>query len=264
MLAAVRTLAGAITLVSVGADFPLAASEAASDNGSPGQIWFALYSSQGGPARFVSIGPGSGVVYVEATSPNLEVASVRAVRRGSLSPQTVDRVNAVRQLLDTMGPDAVASLRSGEAIERSGIFLDIGACREGARSYFGLMVDALPAAAAESLRLVAAEAARLDSRTAPSVIRVLPVDSERAKQIRADPRGIYTFVSLTRDLLESMPHLKAAFDCPGIVGATDENEDARLRVWLRQSNPKMMGQTLFLSLERSDFQIHFQSLPGPE
>ena len=265
MRASVRALAAALAMISLCPGFAGEASEPTSQNSPVGRTWFVLYSSQRGPARFVSFGPGSEVLYVEATSPNLEVAALIAVRRGALPQQAAQTVNEVQGILNKMTPNALASLRSAEAIERGGLFVDIATCRvAGDNSHFGLVLEALPADAAESLRRVAAEAARLEPRQALSLIRVMPVDPERAKQIRDDPRRIYTFVPVAAELQKSLPHLTAALHCPGLVTETNDTEDGYLRQWLRESNPKMMGLTLFLSLEGNDFQVHFQSVAKPD
>lgn len=264
MRASVRALAAALATVSLCPGFACEASEPASQNNPVGRIWFVLYSSQRGPARFVSFGPDSEVLYVEATSPNLEVAALIAVRRGTLPQQASQSVNEVHGILNKMKPDALASLRSAEAIERRGLFVDLAACRGGDNSHFGLVLEALPAAAAESLRRVAAQAARLEPRQALSLIRAMPVDPERAKHIRDDPRRVYRFVPVAAELQKSLPHLTAALHCPGLVTETNDTEDRYLRQWLRDSNPKMMGLTLFLSLEGNDFQVHFQSVVNPD
>lgn len=265
-------LAAALATISLGSCFQCARNDQSDDkrfateprlrDAPTSRAWFILYSFQGGPARFVSIGPDSEVLYVEATSPNFEVASVVAVRRGALPREMLERVSEVQRVLDKMDPNAVNSLRSGEAIENAGLFVDIAACGgDAGRSYSGLLLEAMPAPAAESLRQAVAGAEKLAPRAPLSLMRIMPLDSERAKQIRNDPRRFYTFVPVAAGLIESSPQLRAALQCPGLVVEADEGEDSLLREWLRQSNPRQLGQTLFLSLERKDFQVHFQPLP---
>ena len=82
----------------------------------------------------------------------------------------------------------------------------------------------------------------------------------RAGRIRNDPRKIYTIVPVPEDVLDSSPCLLAAFKNPGLVIDVGEAEDKLLRDWLRESNPKRMGNTLFVDIDgnalKGTFQVH--------
>lgn len=226
-------------------------------------MWFALSHSKTGTTRIVSIDSDSGILFVETTEANLEVAAVVKARIGPARPELIREVAAALGAIQKMEVNIVAAMRSLEPIEQSGVIVDLGICQAGAESnWFGLVLEKMPAEIAETLRRSAIEAENLTPHTHRSLVRALGVDSARAQKVRDDPRGIYTIIPISGDVLGSLPHLEAALQCPGFVSLTTDAEDQLLHQWLARSNPKLLGQTLFLQIDTHHvFQVHFVPLP---
>jgi hypothetical protein len=227
--------------------------------------WFALYSHQHESAQFVSINENRQTLYVEATSPNLELASIVKVTRGRLTADTLRQLSEALHALGRMDPAAITAMRPIEPIEQNSPLADVGTCGEGTlSSWSGLATSSMLPEVSEALTQAAREASNLPLHRPPSLVQGTRMEAARARRIRTDPRNIYDFVPVQQNALSSSPHLLAALRCPGLVVETNESEDLLVRQWLRSSNPKRMGDTLFLEVEgdtvRGVFQIHVREL----
>jgi hypothetical protein len=245
------------------------ADERATSGPTDQQIWFALYSYQHEQARFISIDGNCQALYVEATSSNLETASVVRVARGRLAAGILHSLMDAVRTFERIDPAALAAMRPIEPVEQDGLLTDFATYADGnVSSWFGLSTKAMPARVSEALSQVAFAASKLDPQRPPSLVQATAVDAARAERIRTDPRKIYAFVTVERKQLDSSPNLRAAFRCLGSVVETSESEDLLVRDWLRRSNPRHMGETLFVEVqertERRDYQVHVREVrPTP-
>ena len=194
------------------------------------RIWFALYSYRRGPAQFVSIDENRKTLFVEATSPNIEVASIVKVAQGQLEAETIRGLSEALQVLDGLGPAAIASMKPIEPIEQEGLLADVATFADGnVSSFFGLATQALPPDVSQALSRAAVAASKLDPHLPPSIVQVTPVAAARVERIRTDPRKFYSFIPIHQSVLDSSPHLLWAFRCPGlVVEANDAPEAARI------------------------------------
>jgi hypothetical protein len=224
-------------------------------------IWVALYSYRRESAKFVSLDPEGRTVYVEATSPNLELASIVGVARGRLPAETTRRLGDALQAIGRMDASAIASLQPIEPIEERGLLADVAFAHDGMPSHaLHLALDKMPPEMSRALSEAAAAASKLAPDSPPSVIQAWSVDASRAERIRMDPRAIYRFVPVRQKSLGDSPRLLTALRHPGLVVETTDREDRLVREWLRSSNVKRTSNTLFLEIEGDDlrgvFQIH--------
>jgi len=232
------------------------------------RIWFTLYSHQRESARFVSIDEDRQTLYVEATSPNLELASVISVARGRLAAATLGQLSEALRGLGRMDPAGIASMQPIEPIEQSDLLADVATSAAGATSSWpGLATKAMPPDVSAALTHAAAAASKLAPHRPPSIVQAIPVDAARAERIRTDPRKPYQFVPVEENVLNASPHLLAALRHPGLVVETSESEDLLVRDWLRLSNPKRTSDTLFVEIEgdtlRAVFQMHVREVSLP-
>ena len=228
-------------------------------------LWFALYYQGRGMASIVSIRANRHVLLVEATSPNLEIASIVDTTRGQLDGPTIQMLFEALAYLAESPSEVLAARAPVERIEGRGLFADIGTCEPSdSKAWRGLSLDALPESVSDSLLKTVAAASRLPSHFPLSVLRAVRVDTGRVKRIREDDRKLYSIVPVGEAALASARALSSALECPGLVISTGEEEARMLQTWRRTSNPRSLGQTLFIQVEsgplRGVFQLHLHEV----
>lgn len=222
--------------------------------------WLVVTSPFQGAARFVTVDRDGEVVSAEASSPNLETATLQALRQGRLPPGRTGELFAALERTDWT---AFASPPGVEPIEQRRPLLTLSFTAGGrTRGSHTLFLDALPPDLERPIEGLLSTAGQLELAPPGGLVRASRVAPGRAETIRSDSRAFYRFLEVEPEELEAVPGLAAAVRHLGGIFPVSADGAPLLAGWMHRSNPDGRGDTLFLRVSGaeggSDFQIDFK------
>jgi hypothetical protein len=226
------------------------------------RVWYVLHAYDNRPARFVTFASSGAADYVEASSPNLEQATVTSVHRGALS---LDTWNTLKAELRPALMDGAPPRAGGEQVEEADLLVDVrGAVDARDVSWIGVRLQDLPAPLGAALERTANEASKLGSHTPAALAQTLSVVPERAERIANDSRGVYKFVSVDASTLAGRSDLTATIADEGRVVELEASTETLVSEWWNTSNPSHSGNSIFLNVKdgphQGSYQLQYQDL----
>lgn len=227
--------------------------------------WWAVTAAFQGEGHFYTVARNGDTLAAAASSPNLETATLEVLRRGRLPPARVE------ELLSALGSadwPSISSARTDEWIEEERRLLEVGFGGGGSqRGPWRLPLDLLPPPLSSRIEALAAAASDLAPAPPGGLVRATRIAPDRSEKIRVDPGAPYRFIAVGATDLADAPGMTSALAYPGAVFHVSADEAELLAGWLAASNPRGLGDSLFLAVAvasgTEEVQVHFKRWRTP-